>query len=138
MLSLDANVIIVFLIVWVLVFVLSRFFFNRVRRVREEREKRVEASKRGYEEAVAAYEKGIREIEKSIKQARASAESARETLAAEAFQEKNRLISEINSECKEQVERARADLDRMAEDLKTKLGGEASDLAERIERKLLS
>jgi len=138
MLSLDANVIIVFLIVWALVFFLSRLFFSRVLRIRDEREKRVETSKRGYEEAIAACEKGIQEIETSIKQARGAAESARESLAAEALQEKSRLISEISRECKEEIERAKADLDRTAQDLKTKLEGEAADLAERIERKLLS
>jgi F0F1-type ATP synthase membrane subunit b/b' len=138
MLSLDANVIVVFIIVWVLVFALSKLFFNRVRRVRDEREKGISANKRAYEQAVESYQNSLWEIEKSIKQAKAAAETAREALAAEAVQEKNRMISEISAECQDRVERARTDLDRVVEDLKAKLEREASGLAEGIEKKLLN
>jgi F0F1-type ATP synthase membrane subunit b/b' len=138
MLSLDANVIVVFIIVWVLVFALSKLFFNRVRRVRDERERGISANKRAYEQAVESYQKSLWEIEKSIKQAKAAAETAREALAAEAVQEKNRMISEISAECQDRVERARTDLDRVVEDLKAKLEREASGLAEGIEKKLLN
>lgn len=138
MLSLDANVVVVFIIVWVLVFVLSKLFFNRVRRVRDERERGISANKRAYEQAVESYQKSLWEIEKSIKQAKAAAETAREALAAEAVQEKNRMISEISAECQDRVERARTDLDRVVEDLKAKLEREASGLAEGIEKKLLN
>lgn len=138
MLSLDANVIVVFIIVWVLVFALSKLFFNRVRRVRDERERGISANKRAYEQAVESYQNSLWEIEKSIKQAKAAAETAREALAAEAVQEKNRMISEISAECQDRVERARTDLDRVVEDLKAKLEREASGLAEGIEKKLLN
>lgn len=138
MLSLDANVIVVFLIVWILVFLLSKLFFGRLRRIRDEREKGIAENKRAHEEALRKWEASLREVEASIKQARADAESTRESLAAEALWEKGRLVSEISRECRAQVDKARADLEQVVEELKTKLEGEAADLAERIERKLLS
>jgi F0F1-type ATP synthase membrane subunit b/b' len=49
MLSLDGNVIVVFLIVWILFFVLTRLFFNPVRRVRNAREKAIRENKEAFE-----------------------------------------------------------------------------------------
>ncbi len=138
MLSLDANVIVVFLIVWILVFLLSKLFFGRLRRIREEREKGIAGNKRAYEEALEKWEASLREVERSIKQARAEAEATRESLAAEALREKSRMVSEIGRECRAQVDKARADLELVVEELKAKLEEEATDLAESIERKLLS
>jgi len=138
MLSINGNVIIVFLIVWILVFVLTKVFFNPVRRVRDKRRQEVQANKEAYEDAVASQQKGIQEIELAIKQAKAAAESAKETLRAEGLKEKNRMLAEISAEYKGQVEKARADLDRTIKDLKEKLEAETSALAGDIEKKFLS
>lgn len=138
MLSINGNVIIVFLIVWILVFVLTKVFFNPVRRVRDKRRQEVQANKKAYEDAVASQQKGIQEIELAIKQAKAAAESAKETLRAEGLKEKNRMLAEISAEYKGQVEKARADLDRTIKDLKEKLEAETSALAGNIEKKFLS
>jgi len=138
MLSINGNVIIVFLIVWILVFVLTKVFFNPVRRVRDKRRQEVQANKEAYEDAVASQQKGIQEIELAIKQAKAAAESAKETLRAEGLKEKNRMLAEISAEYKGQVEKARADLDRTIKDLKEKLEAETSALAGNIEKKFLS
>lgn len=138
MLSLDANVIVVFLTVWILVFVLTKLFFNPIRRIRDKREERIQGNKRTYEKAIESCEKGVQEIELTIKKAKAEAESARDALAVEAQKEKGRLVAEISAECKSQVEQARGDLDRTMQGLKEKLEAEAADLAERIEKKLLN
>ncbi len=138
MLSINGNVVIVFLIVWILVFILTKVFFNPVRRVRDERKKEIQKNKKAFEDAVASQQKGIQEIELAIKQAKAAAESARETLQAEALKEKNRMLAEMGTACKGQVEKARADLDRTVKDLKRKLESEASALAEDIEKKFLN
>jgi F0F1-type ATP synthase membrane subunit b/b' len=138
MLSINGNVIIVFLIVWILVFVLTKVFFNPVRRVRDKRQKEILANKKAYEDAVASQQKGIQEIELAIKQAKAAAESARDALQAEGLKEKNRMLAEISAEYKSQVEKARTDLDLTVKDLKEKLGAEASALAEDIEKKFLN
>jgi F0F1-type ATP synthase membrane subunit b/b' len=137
MLSLDANVIVVFLIVWVLVLVLSNLFFKPVRRVRDGRNRAILETRKSGEKAQDSYDQSVREIETALKRAKATAESARQALSDEALKEKARMISAVGAECKAQVETARADLDRTVRKLKEKLESEASDLAERIEKKLL-
>jgi len=134
----NGNVIVVFLIVWILVFVLTRLFFNPVRRVRDARRKEIQGNRKAYEEALASHRKSIQEIEEALKQAKAAAESARETLLAEGLQERNRLLTEMSAEYRSQVEKARADLDQTIIGLKRKLEAEASALAETIEKKFLN
>ncbi len=137
MLYLDANVIIVFLIVWILLAVLTKFFFNPVRRIRDQRDQEVDANLHSRDETVGAYERSIQEIEASLREARAAAEAARISLEDEGLKEKSRLIAEIGAECRSQVERARADLSGMMTELKGRLESEASHLANEIEKKLL-
>jgi F0F1-type ATP synthase membrane subunit b/b' len=137
MLSLDANVIIVFLIVWILLAVLTKLFFNPVRRVRDQRDEELKANQRSRAETLGVYERSLQEIDAAIKEARSEAETARISLETEALKEKNRLIGEINAECKSQVEKARADLSRMMAELKATLESEASHLSKEIEKKLL-
>jgi F0F1-type ATP synthase membrane subunit b/b' len=137
MLSLDANVIIVFLIVWILLAVLTKLFFNPVRKVRDQRDREVDANLRSREDTLGACERGIQEIDAALREARSAAEAARVSLEDEALKEKSRLIAEIGAECKSQVEKARADLSGMMTELKGKLETEASHLANEIEKKLL-
>lgn len=138
MLSLDANVIVVFLIVWVLLFVLSRLFFNPIRRIRKEREKLISEHKDAYDQALGDYEKSILQVEETIKQAKADAEITRASLEAEALKEKGRLVAEVNAQCRHQVGQAKSDLDKTLQELRAKLETETAELAERIEKKILN
>lgn len=137
MLSLDANVIVVFLIIWVLLFVLSKLFFNPIRRIRNEREKIISANKTAYEQALSSYEESVRQIDEAIQQAKDDAVTAQASLEAEAQKEKSRLITEINVGCRHQVEQAKSELDKRVLELRAELESEAAELAERIEKKLL-
>jgi F0F1-type ATP synthase membrane subunit b/b' len=138
MLSLDANLVIVFIIIWVLVFVLSKLFFNPVRRVRDRRENGIAADRKAQQQALEAYEKSLADIDASLKKARAAAESVRGLLEQDALKEKNKLLTEISAECRHQVEQARSELERTAHELKGKLADDASSLAEQIEKKFLN
>jgi len=138
MLSLDANLVIVFAVVWILVFVLSKLFFNPVRRVRDQRESGIKADRQARQQALDSHENSLAEIEASLKDAKAAAESARSLLEQEALREKNKLLAEVSAECRRQVEQARADLERVTRELQGGLERDASNLAERIEKKLLS
>jgi F0F1-type ATP synthase membrane subunit b/b' len=138
MISLDGNVIVVFFVVWILLFVLTRLFFNPVRRVREAREKVIRDNKDAFENALDSYNGKAREVDQALKEARAAAESARASLEADAQKEKSHLIAEINAECRRQVEQAKADLDASVRGLKQKLESEAAGLAEQIEKKFLN
>lgn len=138
MLSLDANVVVVFVIIWILVFVLSKLFFNPVRRVRDRREQGIAEDLQAGQAALEAHEKNLARVEASLKEARAAAEAARTRLEQEAAREKNKLLSEISAEGRRQIDEARADLERTARELKTRLAEDAADLAGQIEKKLLN
>ncbi|OGD19772.1 MAG: hypothetical protein A2W03_17365 [Candidatus Aminicenantes bacterium RBG_16_63_16] len=138
MLSLDANLVIVFAVVWILVFVLSKLFFNPVRRVRDQREAGIKADRQARQQALDSYERSLAEIEASLKDAKAAAESARSLLEQEALKEKSKLLAEVSAECRRQVEQARADLELVTRELQGSLERDASNLAEQIEKKLLN
>lgn len=138
MLSLDANLLIVFAIVWILVFVLSKLFFTPVRRVRDRREDEILADRKARQQALESYEKGLADIESSIKEAKAAAESARSLLEQEALKEKSRLLAEVSAECRRQVEQARTDLESATREMRGRLEKDASGLAEQIEKKFLN
>ncbi len=106
--------------------------------MRDQRESGIKADRQARQQALDSYEKSLAEIESSLKDARAAAESARSLLEQEALREKNKLLAEVSAECRHQVEQARADLERMTRELQGGLAREASDLAEQIEKKLLS
>ncbi len=138
MLSLDGNVIIVFLVVWILLFVLTRLFFNPVRRVRNAREKVIGENKEAFENALKSYEEGARQVDQAIKVARVAAEDARASLAADAQTERSRLVAEVNAECRRQVEQAQADLRESVRELNRELESQAAALADKIEKKLVN
>jgi len=138
MLSLDANLVIVFAVIWILMFVLSKLFFNPVRRMRDRRESGITADREARRQALESYEKSVADIESALKDAKAAAESARSRLEQEALGEKNRLLAEVSAECRRQVDQARADLERTTRELQGSLAQDASSLAERIEKKLLN
>lgn len=138
MLSLDGNVIVVFLIVWVLLFALTKLFFNPVRRIRDAREKAIRENKEAFEKAIGSYEESARQVDQALKEARSAAENVRVSLEADALKEKTRLIGDINAECRSQVDRAKADLDKSVRELKDRLESEAAGLAEQIEKKFLN
>jgi|PlaIllAssembly_1097288.scaffolds.fasta_scaffold65608_3 F0F1-type ATP synthase membrane subunit b/b' len=138
MLSLDANVVVVFAVVWILVFILTKLFFNPVRRVRDRRESGLAADRKARQQALEGYEKSLAEIESALKDAKAAAEAARARLEQDALKEKNQLLAEVSAECRQQVEQARADLERTTRDLQGNLAQEAAILAEQIEKKLLN
>jgi F0F1-type ATP synthase membrane subunit b/b' len=138
MISLDGNLIVVFLIVWLLLFVLTRVFFNPVRRIRDMREKAILRNKEAFERAVESYEEGLRQVDQALKDARAAAEKVRASLEADALRERSRLIADISSECRRQVDQAKADLEASVRELKKKLETEATGMAEQIEKKFLN
>jgi F0F1-type ATP synthase membrane subunit b/b' len=137
MLSLDYSVIVIFIFLWVLVYALNRVFFKRVRKVITERETKIQKNQESQQKAIDAYERSISEIEENLKAARAISDKTREELEKEALKEKNRLLEEINAECRSQVEKASQRLKEQMKRLKKRLETETEDLAERIEKRLL-
>ena len=137
MLSLDANLVIVFAIVWILLVILKKVLFNPLRRLMDNRSKEVQGDLEACQEAAAAQEKTIREIEERLKAARISTRKTHEKFVSEALKEKERMSGEVARECRAKVDEAKRQLKEQMEDLKKALALESALLAEKIEQRLL-
>jgi len=137
MIDIDASFIAIFIIVWIMVFVLSRLFFNPLRKIMEEREAKVKGRQDAFQESTEVYEKTVCEIEERLKSARILSEQTKDNLKHEALKERERMLEEISTEYRSQVEKAQEKLEKQTTSLRRELGAEAKLLAERIEQKLL-
>lgn len=136
MLAIDLTFIVIFLLVWSLVIVLTRVFFKPVGRIMEKRRDRESADRNAAREALEAGERDLRRIEDEIKEARASSERLREELEAQALGEKARLISEVQADARDRIEKAKAEIEEQVRRLKDQLEGEVGRLADSIEKKV--
>lgn len=137
MLSVDANALAIFLVVLCLVFLLTKVFFNPVRKIVRDRDKLIKGNKEASQDASESFERGLQEIETRLKSARNAAKARRNELEAEAQKQKSQMIAEIQEEYKAQVTKARAEMSVKIEELKRELESRAEALAEGIEQKIL-
>lgn len=137
MLSLNATVLVVFAIVWILVLILTRIFFKPILRILDERAARIAKDKDAAENARQSYEADLKRIEEGLKEARAAAEAIRNNAETEALKDKSRLVREVQAEGRAEVERAKAELARQTEALKKELETRTAEIAESIEKKVL-
>jgi F-type H+-transporting ATPase subunit b len=137
MLKIDPSIIIVIIIVWILVAVLTKTVFNPIRRVVNDRNRRIQTDREAGEEAAEAYQNNLQKIEEDIKRAKASAFSIRDRLEKEAAKDRERMLSEVSQACRERVDQARQELKQQVQDLKSELKRESEQLAEKIEERLL-
>ena len=137
MIEIDASFIAIFIIVWILVFVLSRVFFKPLRKIMEEREDKVKGRQEAFRESTEVYEKTVNEIEERLKSARILSEQTKDNIKHEALKERERMLEDISTEYRNQVEKAQEKLEKQTTSLRRELGAEAELLAERIEQKLL-
>ncbi|MGB2843982.1 MAG: hypothetical protein WBC02_03905, partial [Candidatus Aminicenantaceae bacterium] len=112
MLQIDASLIVIFLIVWVLVFALSRLFFNPLRKVMRERATIIKENKESFQKSMEVYEQTISDIEERLKSAKSQAQQTKENIGNEALKEKERLLSEVNIEYRNQVKKAKKQLEK--------------------------
>lgn len=134
----DATVIVTFILVWVLVIILSRVFFQPVGRILAARQSRLDRAKAETDKALAAAQEDLRRIEERLKEARAASEAIWDRAESESLREKSRMAQELQSETRAQVEKARQDLEREVERLKKELDAQTERLAGNIERRILS
>jgi F-type H+-transporting ATPase subunit b len=137
MIDIDASFIAIFIIVWIMVFSLSRLFFNPLRKIMEEREAKVKGRQEAFQESTEVYEKTVCEIEERLKSARILSEQTKDNLKHEALKKRELMLEEISTEYRSQVEKAQEKLEKQTTSLRRELGAEAILLAERIEQKLL-
>lgn len=137
MLSIDASVIVIFLLVWILLFVLTKIFFNPLRKVMRERDKKILENRQSAEKAFEKYELSIREIEEGLKNARTASYTTRDQFEKDALKEKERLVAEVTKEVRAQVDEAKTEMDDRIAKLKKDLDQISQTLAVDIEKKIL-
>lgn len=138
MLSVDIGAVIVFIIVWILLVVLTRIFFNPIRKVIQDRNQVLKTNREREEKAITDYENTVKKIEDDIKAAKIAAIATKTMLEKEALQEKERILNEVSQQCREQVQAAQQELGREMKKLKDELESESERLAEKIEKRLLN
>lgn len=138
MLDIDASVIVTFILIWILVLVLTRVFFRPLRKVMDERERRLRGDLNAAQSALEETARRLVEVEAGIKAARLEAEQSRDRIELEALREKSRLTAEASALAKAEIESARASFEAEVARLKEELRAEAEPLAKKIEEKLMS
>lgn len=137
MLSVDISLIAVFIIVWILVVVLTKKFFNPVRREIDRRDRDISQNREASEKARSEYEQTIHKIEKDIKQAKETAHTLQERFEKEAQQEKERILSDVSKNCRAQVNEAKKELEKQMNKLMMELEADGESIAEKIEKRLI-
>jgi F-type H+-transporting ATPase subunit b len=137
-LKIDLTFLVTFFIIWILVFILSRIFFKPMTKIIQDRDAQIQGDKASSQNDMDARQQSLEKIDRTLKSARQAAEKRREEIEGEALEEKNRLITEVGTASKRQIEQAKVKLNGDLVRLKKELSGEAESLAERIEKRLLN
>jgi F0F1-type ATP synthase membrane subunit b/b' len=137
MLTVDATLLIVFFIVWILLLALKKVFFKPLREIIARREETIARNLKAGEEAKTQFEANIVKIEESLKAARLSAKETQERFTADALRDKERMLSQVGQECRTKVNEAKEQLEQKVEELKADLADESKLLSEKIEKRLL-
>ncbi len=138
MLDIDLSLIVVFIIVWILLAVLTRVFFNPLRKVMKSRQDQMDQNRTAAESALESFEQESIRVEEQLREAKALAQTLREKLTEEGQKRREKLLEKTNTDCRSQVEAARDQLNRQVENLKKELDAKSQSLAEQIEKKLIS
>lgn len=137
MLSIDVSFLVVFFIIWILLAVLTKIFFNPLRKVMNKREENISGDERACEQAKQEYTQILDNIESEIKNARSSSRKTRDSLSRNALKEKERMLEEISEECRSQVSQAKKEMEKKLSELKKELEKKSKDLSKEIEKRLL-
>jgi F0F1-type ATP synthase membrane subunit b/b' len=137
MLDLDISLFVVFAIVWILLFVLKKIFFNPLQKVRAERDALINQNKSAAAKSQEDYERTLSEIEEKMKKARLDAMATRNTLEKEAQQKREELIADVSKESKKMVEKGKSDLNDQMKILFEEMEAKSEILAKNIEKRLL-
>jgi F-type H+-transporting ATPase subunit b len=138
MLEIDATFLVIFSIIWVLVFILSRVFWKPMTKLLDERKARIDGDHEASRQSDDARDRGLRDIEATLAAARQAADRVRDEVEVESQREKSRLLAEVSVASKKEMDDARLRLEDETARLKKDLALEAERLAAQIERKLLS
>lgn len=137
MLDINASLLIVFAIVWILLIILKKLYFNPVRNLVSDRDNEVEDNLKFSQDALDNHDKNVVEIEQRLKTARAAGRVTKGKFVSEAQGEKERIVAEMAKESRKSVNKAKEELSDQLESIKQELEAESQMLSEQIEQRLL-
>ncbi len=137
MLDIDISSVVIFAMVWLLLFVLKKVFFNPLQKVRAERDALINQNKMAAAKSQEDYEQTLSEIEEQIKKARMDAVASRNTLEKDAQGKREELIADVSKESKKMVEKGKADLEEQMKILFKEMEAKSETFAKNIEKRLL-
>jgi F0F1-type ATP synthase membrane subunit b/b' len=137
MLDLDISLFVIFAIVWILLFVLKKIFFNPLQKVRAERDALINQNKLAAEKSQEDYEHTLSEIEEQMKKARMDAKTSRNALEKDAQKKREELTADVSKESKKMVEKGKADMEEQMKILFKEMEAKSEILAKNIEKRLL-
>jgi F0F1-type ATP synthase membrane subunit b/b' len=137
MLDLDISLFVIFAIVWILLFVLKKIYFNPLQKVRAEREGLINQDKKSAAKSHEDYESTLAEIEEQMKKARMDAMASRSSFEKDAQIKREELLADVSKESKKMVEKGKADLEEQMKVLFREMETKSEILAENIEKRLL-
>lgn len=137
MLDIDISSVVIFAIIWILLFVLKKVFFNPMQKVRSERETLINQNKMAAAKSQEDYEQTLSEIEEQIKKVRMDALASRNTFEKEAQEKREELIADVSKESKKMVEKGKADLEEQMKILFKEMEAKSEIFAKNIEKRLL-
>ena len=137
MLDFDISLFVVFAIVWILLFVLKKIYFNPMQKVRSERDALIKINKMAAEKSQEDYDQILSEIEDQIKKTRMDALTTRNTLEKDTQKKREELIAAVSRESKNQVEKSKAELEEQMKILFKEMEDKSEILAKKIEKRLL-
>lgn len=137
MLDIDISSVVIFAIIWILLFVLKKVFFNPLQKVRAERDALINQNKMAAAKSKEDYEQTLSEIEEQIKKARMDAVDSRNKLEKDAQEKREELIADVSKESKKMVEKGKADLEEQMKILFKEMEAKSETFAKNIEKRLL-
>lgn len=137
MLAVNATLLIIFVIVWILLFLLNKVFYKPLREVMTNRDDTIARDLKAGEDAQNRHGTKIQQIEEKLKAAHQDARETREKLIADALREKEQMLLEVGKECRANVDRAKEQLEEKVAELKKDLASQSKVLSDRIEQRLL-
>ena len=137
MLNIDGSLLVVFAIVWILLFILKKVYFNPVTDLVDSRDSEVENNLKVSREALESHDKNIAAIEEQLKKAKVAARKTKDRFISEGQKEKENIVAEMARESRLKLEKARDELEEQIESIKENLGAESEILSEKIAQRLL-
>jgi len=133
----DASLLVVVAIFGVAYFLLKVFLFDRLLRILQRRERRIEEAKDAWQRATAEAESALTAERQRLIAARREATARREALRREALDLRGTMLGEADAAAKRLLEQANAELSSERAREEQTLAGRASALAARISERLV-